>query len=135
MLRHLGAGRPVAERTRLGIAFLGEGHKAASEMLDNHWTAADALAARLGLTQPVRDSIEQTFERWDGKGVPKGARGEGILLPARLVALADVVEVYHRAGGVSAAISVARQRRGTQFDPALVDLFIAEAQARVRWPG
>ena len=129
MLRHLGIGRPVAERTRLGVTFLGQGRKAAAAMLDNHWTAADNLAARLGLAQRVRDSIEQTFERWDGRGVPKGARGEEILLASRLVALADVVEVFHRAGGVDAAIEVARQRRGTQFDPAIVDLFAAEAPA------
>jgi HD-GYP domain-containing protein (c-di-GMP phosphodiesterase class II) len=129
MLRHLGSGRPAGERTRLTVAFLAEGRKAAAAMLDNHWTAADNLAARLGLGQRVRDSIEQTFERWDGKGVPKGARGEEILPASRLVALADVVEVFHRAGGIEAAIEVARQRRGTQFDPGLVDLFAAEAPA------
>jgi HD-GYP domain-containing protein (c-di-GMP phosphodiesterase class II) len=127
MLRHLGAGRPITERTRLGVAFLGEGRKAAEAMLDNHWTAADELAARLGMAQRVRDSVEQTFERWDGRGVPKGARGAEILLAARLVSLADVVAVFHRAGGLDAAIEVARERRGTQFDPELVDLFAAEA--------
>ncbi|HKR71926.1 MAG TPA: HD domain-containing phosphohydrolase [Streptosporangiaceae bacterium] len=128
MLRHLGAGRPVSERTRLGMAFLGEGRRAAEAMLDNHWMAADDLAARLGMAQRVRDSVEQTFERWDGKGVPKGASGAEILLAARLVSLADVVEVFHRAGGLDAAVEVARQRRGTQFDPELVDLFTAEAK-------
>ena len=96
-------------------------------MLENHWLAADALAARLGLAQRVRDSVEQTFERWDGKGVPKGARGEEILLTSRLVTLADVVEVFHRADGTDAAITVARERRGTQFDPQVVDIFAAEA--------
>jgi hypothetical protein len=75
MLRHLGAGRPTVERARLGVAFLGDGRRAAEAMLENHWLAADELAARLGLAQRVRDSVEQTFERWDGKGVPKGARG------------------------------------------------------------
>ena len=129
MLRHLGAGRPIAERTKLGVTFIGEGRRAAESMLDNHWMAADELAARLGLAQRVRDSVEQTFERWDGKGVPKGARGEEILLASRLVTLADVVEVFHRAGGTGAAVEVARQRRGTQFDPTLVDLFTAEAPA------
>ena len=129
MLRHLGAGRPGVERARLGVVFLGEGRKAAASMLDNHWRAADDLSARLGLPQRVRDSVEQTFERWDGKGVPKGARGEEILVASRLVALADVVEVFHRAGGTGAAIEVARQRRGTQFDPAIVDLFASEAPA------
>jgi HD-GYP domain-containing protein (c-di-GMP phosphodiesterase class II) len=129
MLRHLGAGRPVAERARIGASFLGEGRKAAETMLDNHWMAADALAAMLGLAQRVRDSVEQTFERWDGKGVPKGLRGQEILLASRLVTLADVVEVFHRAGGIEAAIEVARQRRGTQFDPQLSDVFVAEAPA------
>ena len=129
MLRHLGAGLPGVERARLGVVFLGEGRKAAASMLDNHWRAADDLAARLGLAQRVRDSVEQTFERWDGKGVPKGARGEEILVASRLVALADVVEVFQRAGGTGAAIGVARQRRGTQFDPAIVDLFASEAPA------
>ena len=126
MLRHLGAGRPMPERIHLGIAFLGEWRKAAESMLENHLVAADGLAARLGLTQRIRDSVEQTFERWDGKGVPKGATGEEILLPSRLVALADVVEVFHRAGGIDAAVTVARQRRGTQFDPQVVDAFTAD---------
>ena len=101
MLRHLGAGRPAFERARLGVAFLGEGRKAAEEMLDNHWTAADALAARLGLAQRVRDTVEQTFERWDGNGSPKGLKNDEILPTARIVCLADVVEVFHRAGGIT----------------------------------
>jgi len=129
ILRHLGAGRPMAERVRLGVAFAGDGRRAAEAMLENHWLAADGLAARLGLSQRVRDSVEQTFERWDGKGVPKGAKGEEILLTSRLVTLADVAEVYHRAGGTDAAVAVARQRRGTQFDPRLVDVFADEAKS------
>ena len=129
MIRHLGAGRPLAERARLGLAFLGEGRRAAEAMLTNHWLAADGLAARLGLAQRVRDSVEQTFERWDGRGVPRGITGEQMLVTSRLVTLADVVEVYHRAAGTDAAIAVARQRRGTQFDPAIVDLFVSRAAA------
>jgi HD-GYP domain-containing protein (c-di-GMP phosphodiesterase class II) len=43
------------------------------------------------------------------------------------VNLADVVEVYQRTGGIDAAVAVARERSGTQFDPALVELFCAEA--------
>ena len=46
-------------------------------MFDNHWRAAEALAGRLGLDQRVRDSVEQTFERWDGKGEPHGGQRRG----------------------------------------------------------
>jgi DNA-binding CsgD family transcriptional regulator len=127
MMRHLGAGRPAAERARLALAFLRDGRHAAESMLANHWLAADGLAARLGLTQRVRDCVAQTFERWDGRGVPCGMRGEEILLTSRLVCLADVTEVYHRAAGTAAAVSVARERSGTQFDPSVVDLFAAHA--------
>jgi HD-GYP domain-containing protein (c-di-GMP phosphodiesterase class II) len=127
MLRHLGAGRPVPERVRLGVAFATDGRRAAAQMLDNHWLAADDLARRLGLSQQVRDTVEQTFERWDGRGSPNGASGEQILLASRLITLADVVAAYHRAGGTAAAIAVARERSGTQFDPRVVDVFAAAA--------
>jgi HD-GYP domain-containing protein (c-di-GMP phosphodiesterase class II) len=128
MLRHLGAGRPAPERVRLGPAFATDGRHAAAQILDNHWLAADDLAQRLGLGQRVRDTVEQTFERWDGRGTPKGARGEQILLASRLINLADVVEVFHRAGGTVAAVAVARERSGTQFDPAVVDAFAGAAE-------
>jgi len=126
---HLGAGRPLLARARMGVRFVAGGHRDVDGMLANHWYAADTLARRLGLDQAVCDTIGQTFERWDGKGIPHGTKGEDLLLPARIVALADVVEVYHRTSGDDGAISVARERSGTQFDPALVDLVAAEAPA------
>ncbi len=127
VLRHIGAGRPFFDRARLGVTFLGEGRHAADSILDNHRRAAEGLAGDLGLGRNVQDSLGQAFERWDGKGTPGEARGEAISVASRLVSLADVVEVYHRAGGVPAAISVARERSGTQFDPALVDTFCRDA--------
>jgi HD-GYP domain-containing protein (c-di-GMP phosphodiesterase class II) len=126
-LQHLGGGAPLLARARLGVAFLAEGRHDVDAMFDNHWRTADALAERLGLGQAVRDSVAQTFERWDGKGVPAGVGGEHLLIATRLVNLSDVVEVFHLAGGVEAAVAVARTRAGTQFDPALVELLEAEA--------
>jgi HD-GYP domain-containing protein (c-di-GMP phosphodiesterase class II)/DNA-binding CsgD family transcriptional regulator len=75
----------------------------------------------------VRASLEQTYERWDGKNTPLRLRGEQIHLTSRLICLADVVEVFHRLGGVEAAVAVARERSGSQFDPDLVELFCQEA--------
>ena len=123
VMSHIAAGRPWIERARVGVAFLAAGRRAADDMLENHWRAADGLADQLGLGQEVRDSLAQTFERWDGKGTPGGARGEEISLVSRLVNLADVAEVFHREGGVEAAVSVLRDRSGTQFDPELVETF------------
>lgn len=127
VLRHLGAGRPAVERAKLAATFLGEGRRVVQDINTNHWRTADVLVERLGLGDAVRRSVSQTFERWDGKGDPNGVRGEELLLPTRLVNLADVVEVFHRAGGVEAAIGVARDRSGTQFDPAIVEVFCEAA--------
>jgi HD-GYP domain-containing protein (c-di-GMP phosphodiesterase class II) len=61
------------------------------------------------------------------KGAPGGAKGEQVTVTARIVNLADVLEVFHRTGGVQAAVEVARQRSGTQFDPLLAELVASEA--------
>jgi HD-GYP domain-containing protein (c-di-GMP phosphodiesterase class II)/DNA-binding CsgD family transcriptional regulator len=126
VLSHLGAGRSLLQRARLGIKFVGDGLRP-GEAIENHCLATNQLAAALGLAPEVRECLAQTFERWDGKGVPSELRGEQILMPARVVNLADVVAAFHRAGGVDAAVAVARERSGTQFDPALVDVFCDEA--------
>jgi len=123
MLRHLGSGLSWHHKVGLIPGFLGDGKKAAESILENHWRAADDLMVQLGLDQPVRDTVEQSFERWDGRGAPKGLKGDEIRVTGRLVNLADVVEVFHRAGGIDAAVTVATERAGTQFDPDLVDLF------------
>jgi HD-GYP domain-containing protein (c-di-GMP phosphodiesterase class II) len=127
LLRHIGDGRPPAERVKAGVGFLADGRHDLDEMYMNHWRAASALSEDLGLSDAVRASVAQTFERWDGKGEPDGIKGEDVLPSARLVHLADVVEVFHHTGGVEAAVEVARARSGGQFDPTLVELFAAEA--------
>jgi len=81
------------------------------------------LAARLGLGEEVRRSLQQVFARWDGKGMPAGLGGEGIAPPVRFMQLADIVEMFHRAYGVQPAVEAAVRRRGTYLDPALVDEF------------
>ena len=127
VLRHLGAGRPRSERARLAATFLGGGRHVVQDINVNHFRAVDMLIERLALSDTIRRSVGQTFERWDGKGDPDGAKGEQLLMPTRLVNLADVVEVFHHAGGVDAAVAVAKERSGTQFDPTIVELFCASA--------
>jgi HD-GYP domain-containing protein (c-di-GMP phosphodiesterase class II) len=124
---HFGMGRSLPERMRLAVSFLGEGRRAVESMLENHYLATDALAARLGLGDDVRTSLKQTFERWDGQHAPLGLKGEDILLTSRLIHLANVVEVFHRVEGVEAAVAAARARSGSEFDPALVDFMCAQA--------
>jgi HD-GYP domain-containing protein (c-di-GMP phosphodiesterase class II)/DNA-binding CsgD family transcriptional regulator len=128
VLSHLGMGRPLLERARLGVGLAGAIRRGGPIDLFAHWLSADLLARRLSLGEEVRQSLRESFERWDGKGVG-GLKGEGIRTASRLVYLADVLAVFQRIGGIEAAIRVARERSGTHFDPSLVDLFCREAPA------
>src|SRR4051812_32928443 len=69
ILSRVGAGRGLLERTLLGVKFAGTG-LTPREAIENHWVATNELAAALGLGADVRAGLSQTFERWDGKGVP-----------------------------------------------------------------
>ena len=75
----------------------------------------------------MRDSLGQAFERWDGKGTPAKLAGSQIARIMRIVHVANDVEAFHRIGGVDAAVEMLRSRRGTEFDPELVDRFCAHA--------
>ena len=127
MLGHVGAGKPALDRLRLAANLAVSGGHAIERGMMSHCLTTGRMAERLGLGADVCDPLQQVFTRWDGKGVPSGVGGEAIALPMRLFHLADVVEVFHRAGGTEAAVDVARDRRGSHFDPAVVDAFCAVA--------
>jgi HD-GYP domain-containing protein (c-di-GMP phosphodiesterase class II) len=127
MLRHVGLGSPALHRLRLGVSFMVTGAKAVERALLSHCLTTAQMADRVGLGPDVCDALQQAFTRWDGKGVPGGVGGEEIALPMRLFHLADIVEVFQRSGGTDAAVEVVRARRGTYFDPDVVDSFCSVA--------
>ena len=75
---------------------------------------------------PVADIVLQHHERLDGSGYPSGIRGEGILLEARILAVADVVEAmsshrpYRPAVGIDKALEEITRGEGTVYDPRVV---------------
>jgi HD-GYP domain-containing protein (c-di-GMP phosphodiesterase class II) len=126
-LSHAGAGTPFLHRLQLAASLVLTGGRAVEHGLMSHCLSTTQMAGRLGLPQEVCQPLGQVFTRWDAKGVPDGVGGEQIAQPVRLFHLADTVEVFYRAGGVDAAVEVARARRGKHFDPAMVDLFCETA--------
>jgi HD-GYP domain-containing protein (c-di-GMP phosphodiesterase class II) len=127
MLRHVGIGAPALQRLRLGASLVVTGGKGVERALLSHCLTTSRMAEGFGLGSGVCEALQQAFTRWDGKGVPAGVGGRDIALPMRLFQLADIVEVFHRDGGADAAVEVARARRGTSFDPDVVDAFCAVA--------
>lgn len=127
VISRLGRGKPLWARSRLVGSFLLTGGTVAAEAIRSHCVSAGLFAQRLGLGRDVQELLPHFFERWDGKGLPAGLRGEELALEMRIVQLADFVEVHHQLGGPAQAVEGARRRRGTRFDPSLVQIFCRDA--------
>jgi putative nucleotidyltransferase with HDIG domain len=76
---------------------------------------------------PIAQIVYQHHERLDGSGYPRGLKADGILLEARIMAVADVVEAiashrpYRPALGMEAAAAEIQKNRGIIYDPEVVD--------------
>ena len=126
-LRLLGSGSTPLHRLRTGFEFALTGWRQVNTMASNHAALARELGEQLGLPEAVLDALAGSYERWDGKGWPGVLAGDAIPIAARVIQLADFVEVAHRAGGIEAAIAVAQRRRGKQFDPQIVATMCLDA--------
>lgn len=73
----------------------------------------------------------QHHERWDGNGYPRGLREQEIHLYSRIVAVADVFDAlvadrpYRKAYSTNQAVSLMRRMAGSQFEPAILESFLA----------
>lgn len=126
-MRMLGAGNQPLHRLRVGLDFFASGHKEVDHMVESHSQLARALARELSLPDGVQEAVATAYERWDGRGWPGELAGEAIPLASRLSQLAEYIEVAHRLGGVGAALTLAEERAGGQFDPTLVAVLIEHA--------
>jgi PAS domain S-box-containing protein len=80
---------------------------------------------------PIAQMVLQHHERLDGSGYPQKLKGEQILLEAKILAVADVVEAmssyrpYRPGLGLEAALEEVTKQRGVLYDPAVVDSCIS----------
>ncbi|HUK32517.1 MAG TPA: CHASE2 domain-containing protein [Vicinamibacterales bacterium] len=84
-----------------------------------------------GVLELAKEIVYTHHEKWDGTGYPQGLRGEDIPLSGRLMAVVDVYDAavterrYHSAVSHDDALKIIAEGRGTHFDPAVVDAFLA----------
>ncbi|HEY4312898.1 MAG TPA: HD domain-containing phosphohydrolase [Pirellulales bacterium] len=98
------------------------GMKGAKQLSQTRCERGASIARMLHLPEPTARAILDLDEHWDGRGHPLGRKHEEISLLGRICCLAQTVELFCTAYGLSAAFEVARERRGSWFDPELVDL-------------
>ena len=97
------------------------------ELIKDHAETGYDILKDVEFPWPVAETIRQHHERLDGSGYPRGLKGNDMLMEARVIALADVVEaiVSHRpfrpAHGIEAALDEIKKNRAILYDPEAVD--------------
>ena len=91
------------------------------------------IARTLGFSPATAQAIRTMDEHWDGGGYPEGAKRDAIPLLGRIIGLAQVVDIFASDEGQPRALAVARQRRGSWFDPGIVDAFLSIGDDRRLW--
>lgn len=127
VVRHAGGEGSLGSRLRVVASVLAMGKKGPEENFRTGCEVAAVLIDRLGLPPAVNDSIQCSFERWNGKGFPNGVKGDAIPLPMRIVHLAQEVEPFQRVSDTAATVELVRKRSGKAYDPAVADAFLRDA--------
>ncbi len=100
------------------------------DLVKMHVQAGYEILRGIDFPWPIATIVLQHHERMDGSGYPQGLKGNEILLEARIIAAADVVEAmcshrpYRPALGVEAALEEISSKRGLLYDPLVVDACI-----------
>jgi diguanylate cyclase (GGDEF)-like protein len=112
-------------------------NEAEREIMERHTIVGEQILAPVEFLADVRPIVRHEHERWDGGGYPDGLRGEQIPLGARIVLVCDAYHAMTSDRPYRAAMSEADARAelragaGTQFDPRVVDGFLAVLDAGV----
>jgi hypothetical protein len=96
------------------------------------------LVSRISFLESVADILLTHHERYDGTGYPRGLKADEIPLGARIFAVADTLDAmtsdrpYRKAVPFSAAREEIARESGRQFDPEVVEAFLAIPEERLR---
>ncbi len=99
-------------------------------LMKSHTTRGAEILKDFTLLNNVIDGAEFHHERYDGRGYPKGLKGEEIPLFARIIGVADAFDamtanrIYRKQMDFSYVLNELEKGRGTQFDPQFVDLLL-----------
>jgi putative nucleotidyltransferase with HDIG domain len=96
-------------------------------IIRNHCQVGYDILQKIDFPWPVPTVVLQHHERLDGSGYPVGLSGDDIILEARILGVADVVEAmsshrpYRPALGLDRALEEIKQGSGTRYDSEVVD--------------
>jgi len=133
VLKHTGLKAGLAERFRGVLTIMRDGSEIAQELIATRCQRGAEIARLLRFPESVSQGIYSLDEHFNGQGKPEGLAGGAIPLFSRIALVAQVVDVFHTAGGRQAALDEIALRTGRWFDPELADAFRAVAKADAFW--
>lgn len=102
------------------------------EKMKIHTVVGAQIMERVNFPYPVVPIVRHHHERWDGRGYPDGLKGEQIPITARILTVADVFDAiredrqYRKGMGREQSCQFLKDNSGTQFDPSIVEAFLAQ---------
>lgn len=126
-MRQAHAGAPPLDMARLLVRGVLTMPQFMHEQFSGHCEVAQRLAERLSFGTSLIHALGQLYERWDGKGLPHGLKGEAVSPAVLLVTLAQDAVTYQRLGNLDAAVQMVRTRSGGAYDPRHAEHFCAHA--------
>ena len=96
-------------------------------LIKQHSQAGYDILKEVDFPWPIAQFVLQHHERMDGSGYPQGLKGDAILLEARIISVADVIEAmashrpYRPGHGIEAALEEISSKRDILYDRAIVD--------------
>jgi HD-GYP domain-containing protein (c-di-GMP phosphodiesterase class II) len=107
----------------LRIATLGLGqHRNNAAMIQLRCDRGASIARKIGLSEDSAEAIRLLDEHWDGSGYPQRLRGNSIPLMARILSVAQHLDVFASELGLDRAVDELVARSGRWYDPELVRL-------------
>lgn len=100
-------------------------------LIKTHPQAGFDILGEVEFPWPIASIVQQHHERLDGSGYPRGLSGDTILMEARIIGVADVVEAmsshrpYRPGKGIEPALHEINERRGEKYDANVVDACLA----------
>ncbi|MBN2712386.1 MAG: HD-GYP domain-containing protein [Planctomycetes bacterium] len=101
------------------------------EIMKSHSEIGHQILSKANFDSPVADIVHQHHERIDGSGYPYGLRNDEIMLEARIIAVADVIDAissdrpYRKSASVADAIQFVSLGSGSFFDREVVNATIS----------
>jgi putative nucleotidyltransferase with HDIG domain len=139
LLRHIARGAFLHDIGKMGVpdSILRKPGPLTAEERDvmrKHCQIGFSVLERIPFLKEAAEIVLSHQECYDGSGYPRGLKGEEIPLGARIFAVADTLDAmisdrpYRKALPISAAQEEIRLYSGRQFDPRVVEVFLAQPE-------